>query len=103
MAELKTLSHEPATETVRLHDKLDIELSAFERMRPELLKTHRGLFVAIHHGAVFDSDADEWALAARIEDVARHEGALAICMVCEAEEPEPFPYLDYPPLEETFG
>jgi hypothetical protein len=103
MAAPKTLSRDPKAVARRQERKLHVELRAFERMRPSLLRTHRGLFVAVHHGAVLDSDADEWALAARIEGIARHEGAIAVCMVCEPKEPEPFPCLDYPPLEEGVG
>ncbi len=100
MAEPKTLSDEPTTPAGRPYEKLDLELSAFERMRPELLKTHRGLFVAIHDGAVVDSDSDEFALAARIEELARREGAIAVCQVREKNgSEEPFPILDYPPME----
>ena len=100
MAQPKTASPPRRTTERDSLRKLRSELRAFDRMRPKLLETHRGLFVAIHHGAVFDSDADEWALAARIEDVARHEGAIAVCQVREKIEPEePFPILSYPPLE----
>ncbi len=100
MAQPKTLSHEPAAQAAQPYHKLDLELDAFERLRPDLLKTHRGLFVAIHGGAVVDSDTDEFALAARIEDIARREGAIAVCQVREKVETEElFPLLDYPPLE----
>ncbi|MBM4038773.1 MAG: hypothetical protein FJ290_09680 [Planctomycetes bacterium] len=100
MAQAKTLPHEPPAQATEPYAKLDLELAAFERLRPELLKTHRGLFVAIHEGAVVDSDTDEFALAARIEDLARREGAIAVCQVREkVETEEPFPLLGFPPLE----
>ncbi len=44
------------------------EQAAFARMKPELLKTHRGKFVAIHNERLVDSDADEFALANRVYD-----------------------------------
>ncbi|GIL14955.1 MAG: hypothetical protein BroJett039_01280 [Chloroflexota bacterium] len=44
------------------------EQAAFIRMQPELLKTHRGKFVAIHNERLVDSDADEFALANRVYD-----------------------------------
>ncbi|HID87820.1 MAG TPA: hypothetical protein EYP55_10670 [Anaerolineae bacterium] len=39
---------------------------AFERMREELLKTHRGQFVAILDGEVVDADPDQGELARRV-------------------------------------
>jgi hypothetical protein len=41
------------------------ERAAFQRLLPELLKTHRGQFVAIHNGRFVDADANESALARR--------------------------------------
>ncbi len=37
----------------------------FQGLLPDLLKTHRGRFVAIHDGRVIDTDEDESALARR--------------------------------------
>lgn len=45
---------------------LEKERAAFLRLRDELLKTHKDLFVAIHGGQVVDSDADNLALAQRM-------------------------------------
>lgn len=42
------------------------EYAAFLRLKSELLKTHRGLFVAVHNGQVVDSDTDNLELAKRI-------------------------------------
>jgi hypothetical protein len=42
---------------------LQAERAAFQRLLPELLKTHSGKFVAIQDGRVVDADADESALA----------------------------------------
>ena len=88
MAQPKTLSHEPTAQAAQPYDKLDLELDAFERLRPELLKTHRGLFVAIHHGAVLAADADDFRLAAQVQALARREGPIAICLVCEEDKTE---------------
>ncbi|MBM4033212.1 MAG: hypothetical protein FJ291_15715 [Planctomycetes bacterium] len=98
MAAPKTLSRDPKAVARRQMRKLDLELRAFERLRPELLKTHPGLFVAIHHGAVLAADADDFRLAAQVEDLARREGPIAICRVCEHERveegDEPFVHFD---------
>lgn len=48
------------------HRILAQEQAAFERMKPELLKTHKGKFVAIHDGKLVDSDADEETLVERV-------------------------------------
>jgi PHD/YefM family antitoxin component YafN of YafNO toxin-antitoxin module len=45
---------------------LEPEREAFQRLLPELLKTHRGQFVAVHGGQVIDSDPDKEALARRV-------------------------------------
>ena len=46
-------------------DRLQDERAAFQRLLPELLKTHRGQFVAIQDGYLIDADMDENALARR--------------------------------------
>jgi len=46
--------------------RLQTERTAFRRLLPELLKTHRGQFVAIQGGDVVDADVDESALARRV-------------------------------------
>ncbi len=46
-------------------DRLQGERAAFRRLLPELLKTHRGQFVAIRDGRLIDADTDESALAHR--------------------------------------
>ena len=102
MAGAGTPSHEAATEEERWEQKLDSELAAFERLRPALLKTHRGLFVAIHHGAVIDADTDGFRLAAKTEERATREGPIAICQVLESDEGdrEADPIFHAPPMEE---
>ena len=42
------------------------ERAAFHRLKPQLLQTHKGLYVAIHGGQVVDTDADNLALARRV-------------------------------------
>jgi sugar phosphate isomerase/epimerase len=46
--------------------KWEREYRAFLRLLPELLKTHRGAYVAIHEGQVVDTGDDELALASRV-------------------------------------
>ena len=43
------------------------EKAAFQRMLPELLKTHNGKWVAIYHSEVVDSDDKEGELIWRVE------------------------------------
>ena len=43
------------------------EYRAFLRLLPELLKTHRGQYVAVHDGRVVDSDPDEATLILRVQ------------------------------------
>ncbi len=45
---------------------LQEEIAAFERIKPELLKTHKGKQVAILNGQLVDSDEDKRALARRV-------------------------------------
>ena len=44
------------------------EYQAFLRLLPELLATHRGLYVAVHEGRVVDRDADDIALIRRVHE-----------------------------------
>ena len=46
--------------------RLQPEREAFQRLLPELLKTHEGQFVTIHKGEVVDSDPDDQELAKRV-------------------------------------
>ena len=43
------------------------EYRAFLRLLPELLKTYRGQYVAVHDGRVVDSDPDETTLILRVQ------------------------------------
>jgi hydrogenase maturation factor len=47
--------------------KGEAEYQAFLRLLPQLLETHRGKYVAIHHGQVVDSDTDDVALVLRVQ------------------------------------
>jgi hypothetical protein len=42
------------------------EYHAFLRLLPELLRTHRGQWVAVHNGQVVDGDADDVVLVQRV-------------------------------------
>ena len=42
------------------------EYDVFQRLLPELLRTHRGQWVAVHNGQVIDSDADDVVLVQRV-------------------------------------
>jgi len=59
------------------------EYAAFSRLKPQLLQTHRGLFVAVHNGQVVDSDADNLELARRI--YANH--LFPVCIELVSDEP----------------
>lgn len=43
------------------------EQAVYERMKPDLLRTHKDRFVAIHHGELVDSDANEELLLERVD------------------------------------
>ena len=45
--------------------KWEREYAAFQRLLPELLKTHRGKYVAIHDGEVVESGDDQLSVAER--------------------------------------
>jgi hydrogenase maturation factor len=47
-------------------NKSEREYQAFLQLLPELLKTHRGQYVAIHGGQFVDCDADDIALIKRV-------------------------------------
>jgi hypothetical protein len=46
--------------------KWNKEFQAFLRLLPELLKTHRGKYVAFHNEEMVESDTDEIALILRV-------------------------------------
>lgn len=48
--------------------KAEREKQAFLRLLPQLLRTHRGQFVAIHDEQVVDTDRDDIALIQRVQE-----------------------------------
>lgn len=67
-------------------NKWEREYRAFQRLLPELLKTHRGKYVAIHEERVFDSGDDRLELIFR---VLPKVGGVSIHVGHVTEEPEP--------------
>ena len=49
-------------------EKIAREQAAYERMHPELKRTHFGQWVAVHEGALVDADEDDVALHRRVVD-----------------------------------
>src|SRR5262245_4107865 len=66
--------------------KWEREHRAFLRLLPDLLKTHRGLYVAIHDEQVIDSDADKIVL---IERALRRVGNVDIHVGLVSEQAPP--------------
>jgi len=56
----------PRLSAAESSDKWERERKAFLRLRPSLLPTHAGRYVAIHGGEVVDSGQDEIALGLRV-------------------------------------
>jgi hypothetical protein len=52
--------------------RLEHNRRAFQRLLPELLKTHTGQFVAIHQEKLVDADPDRAALIQRIRALGYH-------------------------------
>ena len=52
----------------RSDETFERERAAFERLKPELLKTHRGKFVAVVNEQVVDVDSDRVKLVLRVYD-----------------------------------
>lgn len=67
-------------------NKWEREYRAFLAMLPELLKTHRGKYVAVHEGQVVGSGDDKVALALRAYE--KH-GYVPIYVGLVAERPLP--------------
>jgi hypothetical protein len=62
------------------------EYQAFRRLLPELLRTHRGQFVAVHQGKVMASGPDKVAVAL---EAFRQVGNVPIHVGLVSEEAEP--------------
>ena len=69
-----------------VRDKWACEFAAFQRLLPQLPKTHRGQYVVVHEGLVVDSGPDDLALALRF--FAEH-GNVPIHVGLVADEPDP--------------
>jgi hypothetical protein len=67
-------------------NKWEREYQAFQRLLPELLKTHRGKYVAVHEERVVDSGDDRHELIFR---VLPKVGGVSIHVDLVAEQPPP--------------
>ena len=66
MSEPTILSAMTVELTAPSPNKWEREYQAFLQCLPDLLKTHRGQYVAFHGGQMVDSGDDELALASRV-------------------------------------
>jgi len=66
--------------------KWEREYQAFKRLLPELLKTHRGQYVAVHDEQVVDSGDDPIALILRVHG---QHGYVPIHVDLVTEQPPP--------------
>ncbi|HTU91609.1 MAG TPA: DUF5678 domain-containing protein [Gemmataceae bacterium] len=67
-------------------NKWEREYRAYQRLLPELLKTHRGKYVAIHNEQVVDTGDDPIDL---IKQVHARYGYVPIHVDCVVESPPP--------------
>jgi len=63
-----------------LDEEFERESTAFARLLPHLLRTAPGRFVAVYGGKVVDTDADEFALAERVQRNFRGRFVLIRCV-----------------------
>lgn len=63
MSEPVTYPAVSLTIPIPAHNKWEREYRAFLHMLPELLRSHRGKYVAVHDGRVVDEGEDKIALA----------------------------------------
>jgi hypothetical protein len=66
MSEPATTLPAPPIEAPAPANKWERESRAFQRLFPELLKSHAGQYVAVHDEQVVDTDTDERALVERV-------------------------------------
>src|ERR1700730_13054371 len=81
--------------------KWQCEFEAFQRLRPDLLRTHLGQYVVIHNGEVADSGPDDLTLALRF--FAQH-GKVSVhigLVTTEPEAPVRIPHYRTTPVRET--
>jgi hypothetical protein len=76
-------------------DKFRREQQAFHRLLPELLRTHRDQYVAIHEGQVVESGADQIEVAERAD--ARF-GYIPILVTLVTDRPRPVVRIPSPRL-----
>ncbi|OAI38815.1 hypothetical protein AYO40_06360, partial [Planctomycetaceae bacterium SCGC AG-212-D15] len=75
----------PVLDTSGAHlTKFQRERLAFFRMKPQLLATHKGKYVAIHEGQLVDSGDDKIAVAMRVY---QKFGYLPILVTLVTDEP----------------
>lgn len=86
MSEPITISVEDLTRFQRPLSKWEREYRAFQRLVPELLKTHGGKYIAIHEEQVVDSGDDPIAL---IKQVHARFGYVPIHVDRVVEQPLP--------------
>jgi hypothetical protein len=86
MSEPIVISAEALTQFQPPPSKWEREYRAFQRLIPELLKTHRGKYVAIHDEQVVDSGEDPIAL---IKQVHARFGYVPIHVDRVVEQPPP--------------
>jgi hypothetical protein len=81
-------------------NKWQREFEAFQRLRPDLLRTHAGQYVLIHNGKVVDSGPDDLAMALRFfaehGKVPIHIGLVTL----EPEAPARIPHYRTTPVRE---
>ena len=87
----------PVLEPARPLNKFERERRAFQRLLPELLKTLRGQYVAIHEERAVDCDTDQISLLLRVH--AQHGYApVYSALVAEQQPIQRLPhYREYPP------
>ena len=78
------LTAPPKSKEISHNEVFERNRAAYDAMKAQLLKTHRGKWVAFHDGQFMDSDADDSALSERMHTKYGY-GKLYIHLV---EEPE---------------
>jgi hypothetical protein len=84
MSEFNSIPTREVIRPIPPDDKWRREYGAFLRMLPELLKTHRGKYVAVHNGQVVASGDDKVAVALQAY---REQGYVPIHVGLVTDEP----------------